>query len=88
MGYPAPWRLTGDLVQALGIFRHGEGWASGLQAKAFSSGRLKGKSDISAYARTEERRRPVFKPTALEYGNGQRLKRTSELLNSIAKRWK
>lgn len=88
MGYPAPWRLTGDLVHALGIFRHSEGWASGLQAKTFSSGRLKGKSDISAYAREEERRRPVFHPTALEYSNGLRLKRTRELLNSIAKRWK
>lgn len=87
MGYPAPWRLTGDLVNALGIFRHSEGWASGLQANTFSSGRLKGKSDISAYARAEERRRPIFAPTTLEYGNGLRLKRTSELLNGIAKGW-
>ena len=88
MGYPAPWRLTGDLVHALGIFRHGEGWASGLQAKTFSSGRLKGKSDISAYAQEEEKRRPIFNPTADEYADGLRLKRVNDLLNNVAARWK
>ena len=88
MGYPAPWRLTGDLVHALGIFRHNKGWASGLQANTFSSGRLKGKSDISAYARAEERRRPVFKPTAIEYADGLRHKRINDLLNSVAARWR
>lgn len=88
MGYPAPWRLTGDLVHALGIFRHSEGWASGLQANTFSSGRLKGKSDISAYAREEERRRPIFMPTADEYADGLRLKRVNELLMAVSSRWR
>ena len=88
MGFPAPWRLTGDLVNALGIFRHSEGWASGLQTNTFSSGRLKGKSDISAYAREEERRRPIFNPTADEYADGLRLKRVNELLTAISSRWR
>lgn len=89
MGYPAPWRLSGDLVQSLGIFRSGTGWASGLPAKVQSSGRLKKQREIAAYARREEKRRPIFEPTMKEYADSSmRQSRVTDLLNNIAMKWR
>lgn len=89
MGFPAPWRLSGDLVAALGIFRSGIGWASGLPAKIQSSGRLKGSREIAAYARKEEKRRPIFKPTMYEYAVGStRQTRVNKLMQKISAQWR
>jgi len=89
MGYPSPWRLSGDLVHALGIFRSDIGWASGLPAKIFSSGRLKGQREIATYAKTEEKRRPIFKPTATEYEvSSTRQNRVNELLQKVSAQWR
>ena len=87
-GISIPWRLTGDLVHAFGIFRSKQGWASGLPAKIQGSGRLKGQREIATYARKEEKRRPIFKPTMEEYIiSDARKKRVNELMQKISIQW-
>ena len=62
MGYPAPWRLFGDLVANISNFRDGPGWMGGIQAGIFDTGNKSwlGKGDtgeskeIAMYARVGE----------------------------------
>ena len=100
LGYPSPWRLRGDLVQSLSAFKNpgAHGWIGGVPIGAMDQG---GKSwfgkgaqgpvgpskSIAMYGSVEERRRPVFKPTAEEYAKTGWPKRGQEMLNELKKAW-
>lgn len=89
MGYPSPWRLTGNLVRAINIFQYNKGWASGVQAYIYSDGRLVPPEEIASYGSREEARRPIFKPTMQEYSaSGTREGRINKLLGNIASKWR
>lgn len=79
MGYPAPWRLSGALVNDIRVFRDGIGWGSGLHVTSASLG----------YGSREEDRRPVFMPTAEEYSaGGKRQERINDMLRTISEKWR
>jgi len=98
-GYPAPWRLRGDLVKSLGAYRFGDGYIGGVQPGAMDTGGKswfgKGKEgpkgpskSIEMYGRVEEHRRPVFKPAKEEYAKDGWIKRGNELLKRIGAEWR
>jgi len=77
-GYPAPWRLSGQLFNEVESFRCQEGWGAGISEIARSS----------VYATKEESRRPLFEPTAYEYIDGELIqKRANNMLNRISDLW-
>jgi len=98
-GYPSPWRLRGDLVKSLSAFKaNGGGWIGGVPATAMDSGGKswfgkgkkgpKGRSKpIAWYGSIEEKRRPIFEPTAFEYAKTGWSKRGQEALNNLKKAW-
>jgi len=95
MGYPAPWKLFGDLLRSLQTFKVKDGWVGGIPAGLMDSG---GKSwlgqgdygdpkEIAMYGAVEESRRPIFKPTATEYANVGWRKRGQEALEVFRRTW-
>lgn len=96
MGYPAPWRLFGDLVKNIANFRLGTGWMGGIQAGIFDTGGKSwfGKGDkgkpkqIAMYARVGERKRPVFEPTMEEFADTDWLKQAGLAMRDIRRGWR
>jgi len=99
-GYPSPWRLRGDLVGSLSAFRapDGKSWIGGVPIGAMDSGGKSwfgkgskgpsgGSKSIAMYGSIEEKRRPVFGPTASEYAGAGWSKRGQEALNNLRKAW-
>lgn len=96
MGYPAPWRLFGDLVRNISNFREGIGWVGGIPAGVMDSGGKSwaGKGDkgkpkrIAMYAAVNERRRPIFRPTMEEYADAEWPKQGTLALRNIGRGWR
>jgi len=94
------WYLFGDLMQALTAFvvpkegAYGSSWMGGIPAGVYDSG---GKSMfggkgaprlIATYAAVNEKRRPLFKPTGLDFARKGWKKRGRESLRIIKRKWK
>jgi len=99
MGYPAPWKLRGDLVKSLGAYRLADGYIGGVEPGAmdsggkswFGEGKAGGKGPskpIEMYGRVEENRRPIFGPSMNEYAKDGWLKRGDEMLKRIEADWR
>jgi hypothetical protein len=88
------WRLYGDLINNVTVFKSGKGWVGGVPANATDSGgkswhsspgRLKGRPKrIAWYGRINELglgnhpARPVFEPTRLEYAASDRYRQRGQ----------
>ena len=96
MGYPAPWRLYGDLVRNIINFRSGAGWMGGIPANVYDQGGKswggrgdKGKPKrIAMYAAVNELRRPVFGPTMEEYAQDAWPKQGGVALKEVEGSWR
>ena len=92
------WRLKDDLVTNISYFKEGSRWMGGIRSGIWDSG---GKSwlgkrynnmgkitQITKYARINEAKRPIFKPTAIEYAAGEWPRLGKMALIDVANSWR
>jgi hypothetical protein len=100
-GHKMFWRLYGDLLRSLSVFRVKDGVIGGIPAGVRDSGyksifsKRRRSKPIAMYARVMEfglaahrgKARPVFGPTARMYAQNGWPKQGREALRGIAKKW-
>lgn len=100
-GHKMFWRLYGDLLRSLSVFRTQGGAMGGVPAGVKDSGyksifsKKRRSKPIAMYARVMEfglaahrgKARPVFGPTAREYARNGWQDRGKDALRGIAKKW-
>lgn len=94
-GYPYPgwWKLSRNLLNALSIFKQGDGWVGGIPPGVEGErGRpisVYGAAGEFKSVRPEQPDRPVFEPTMEEYGKegGEWEKRGKEALDKVGEAW-
>jgi hypothetical protein len=100
-GHKMFWRLYGDLLRSLSVFRTSNGVMGGVPAGVKDSGyksifsKKRRSKPIAMYARVMEfglaahrgKARPVFRPTAKEYAQNGWSKRGREALAKLGAKW-
>lgn len=101
VGHTDSWVLDGDLINAIRVFKDGNGWMAGIPANVSDSGgkAMKGKGhvrQIALYARwleegnprNKQPERPVFRPSTKVYLATGFIKQINITAKEIGKQWR